>query len=64
MVEWFRRPDWADDWDAWRAAAREVAALEDEVLPWPYEKQKPSGLSLMMAEVNEILKRAEQVSTS
>jgi hypothetical protein len=39
MPEWFRRPSWAEDWEAWKGAANEVAALNGERLPWPYNPE-------------------------
>ena len=53
--EWFRRPDWAGDWDAWKAAALEVAELEREHLPWPYNPEPPSAFWELVSLTNKML---------
>ena len=55
---WFRRPKWVTDWDAWREAAIEVAALSGETLPWPYEPDPPSAFWQLMNMADEIIEKA------
>jgi len=59
--EWFRCPDWAADWEAWKAAANEVAALEGEVLPWPYNPEPPSAFFKLVNMVDDILAAQESL---
>jgi hypothetical protein len=58
MPEWFRRPTWALDWQAWKDAANEVATLTGEHLPWPYNPEPPSAFIQLMNMVDAILTEA------
>jgi hypothetical protein len=58
--EWFRRPKWAVDWEAWKKAAVEVADLTGEPLPWPYRPEPPSAFMNLLCLVEKMLKEREQ----
>lgn len=58
-AEWFRRPKDATDWPAWKAAANEVASLEGEVLPWPYNPEPPTSYFKLVTMIENILENAK-----